>query len=711
MSAISSPEEQRLPALRQDLRIELSASTPAGEQMWVLYDPLQHRFIQIDGSTQQILSIWGQGTTVAELTAAARGQLGLSFEEGDVQRLVEFVRRNNLTVEAEPGQWREDLRRHRLGQHTWWQQLFHHYLFLKIPLVKPQVFLKSTLPLVEPLYTRAAAWIFVTIGLAGLYLVSRQWDEFLATFPNFFTLEGAAAFAISLMFVKALHELGHAYTAVRYGCHVPTMGIAFMMMAPMLYTDVSDAWRISDRRKRLAIDGAGIVVELGLACVATAMWAFMPDGIARSITFIVATTGWIMSLGLNLNPFMRFDGYYIFSDLIGIDNLHPRAFALGRWKMRQTLFAPELACPEMLSDRMRRLLIGFAWATWVYRLVLFTGIALLVYAYFFKALGIVLFGLEIWFFIGKPVLGEIMEWKASEAKTVSVRRAVISASVAAGMLIFAIIPWSMSISIPAVLEAVDVAQVFPPRAARIEKIEAVRGQALEKGAVIVRLTSPDVEHQILATRIKIDGTNLRLARTMSDRIDREGRIVLLHELDTLSEQLDGLLKERAELTVRSPVAGTLLEMDRQLQPGRWLGKSDMIALVGPRQKMVVRGYASETDVRRLGADSLGTFVPDDINRPSISVSLTGIAQAGAASIEIASLASVYGGHIAVEPDSGHRLVPVQSQYLVDMAPERTGRMPNQQVVRGIARVSGTSESLARRAWRQILNVVIREGGF
>ncbi|NHW78486.1 site-2 protease family protein, partial [Escherichia coli] len=78
--------------------------------------------------------------------------------------------------------------------------------------------------------------------------------------------------------VKSLHELGHAFTAARYGLHVPAMGVAFMVLAPILYTDVTDAWRLSSRRQRMAIHAAGVIVELALASIALFAWALLPDG-------------------------------------------------------------------------------------------------------------------------------------------------------------------------------------------------------------------------------------------------------------------------------------------------------------------------------------------------------------------------------------------------------------------------------------------------
>src|SRR5690606_32070695 len=137
---------------------------------------------------------------------------------------------------------------------------------------------------------------------------------------------------------------------------------------------------------------------------------FLPDGIFKSAAFILATTSWVLSLVINLNPFMRFDGYYILSDLLGVKNLQQRSFALGKWKLRETLFRLNLPPPEVLDKSLISKLVIYAWGVWIYRFFLFLGIALLVYHFFFKVLGIILFIVEILWFIVLPIAKELSWW-------------------------------------------------------------------------------------------------------------------------------------------------------------------------------------------------------------------------------------------------------------------------------------------------------------
>ena len=145
------------------------------------------------------------------------------------------------------------------------------------------------------------------------------------------------------------------------------------------------------------------------------------------MAFLLATTTWVSTVLINASPFMRFDGYFLLSDFLQMPNLHARAFALARWDLRERLFALGEPAPEHFPAA-RRGLILFAWATWIYRLVLFLGIAALVYHFFIKALGIFLFLVEIVWFIARPLWSEIGAWRQRGAAIGGSRRARWSAA-------------------------------------------------------------------------------------------------------------------------------------------------------------------------------------------------------------------------------------------------------------------------------------------
>lgn len=155
---------------------------------------------------------------------------------------------------------------------------------------------------------------------------------------------------------------------------------------------------------------AGVKVELSLAALATLTWSFLPDGPLRTATVLLATTTWLTSLAVNLNPFMRFDGYYLLSDMLRMPNLQEGAFAQARWKMREWLFGWNAPAPEIFAARSHLGLTVYAFGTWLYRLVLYLSIAFLVYHFTIKLAGVLLMAVEVIWFIALPVAREGLLW-------------------------------------------------------------------------------------------------------------------------------------------------------------------------------------------------------------------------------------------------------------------------------------------------------------
>lgn len=253
-----------LPPLREELHCLPGPRDHGGHPTWTLHDPANNRFFRIGWREFEMLSRWSLGDPAA-IAQSINGHTTLHVEAGEVEDVAKFFLQENL-LRLQGAGGREWLRGQWLKtRHHWLWWLLHHYLFFRIPLLRPDRLLSRTYPYIAWVYSPRCAVAVALIGLLGLYLVSRQWEHFLGTFLHFFNWQGLAYYGLALSLSKVLHELGHAFTAHRYGCRVPSMGVAFLVMFPVLYTDASETWKITERSKRLAIAGAGVVTELGLA--------------------------------------------------------------------------------------------------------------------------------------------------------------------------------------------------------------------------------------------------------------------------------------------------------------------------------------------------------------------------------------------------------------------------------------------------------------
>ena len=709
MKLTMAPKQKvALPPLREDLRFIAGASAADGSPTWVIVDPVRGKYFQIGWASYQILSRWAARPGEA-LLEEIHAETTCRATEQDVENLLRFLYTNHLTRDPPQGGYQAYAKQAEAARPSWVAWLVHRYLFLLIPLVQPDRFLRATLPFVAWLYSRTVAWTIGCVGVIGLYLVSRQWDTFTATFLHFFTPRGLALYVICLAFVKVFHELGHAYTATRYGCRVPTMGIAMIVMVPMLYSDTSDAWKLTSRGQRAAIGAAGMVVECALAALALFAWNFLDDGVARSLVFILATTSLMVGAAINLSPLMRFDGYYVLSDWLGIPNLQDRAFAFGQWQLRRFLFGLDLPIPEPVSPARRRFLVWFAWAVWAYRFTLFLGIALLVYHFFFKLLGLILFAVEIVWFILLPIARELKVWWDLRGTIREQGRPWISACILASLIAILFIPWSDRIRLPAVLEATPHATIYAPASGKIVELKVKQGRQVRAGDVLVMVEAPTLEKDIALTHKRIEVERLRAQRQSVDQEKLAKTQVTLESLRTHLSNLEGLMRKQQTLHLTAPMAGLVTDQADALHVGQWINKELPLAYVVDPQGEELHALVEETMVKYLQVGQAARFIPEDAERPSLAARVEEIRDIDEHSFTVPYLASLYGGAVPVREDATRRLKPEISVYrvtlhLVDSPPRWS------QAVRGTVLVQGPRISFAQRAWEQSARILIRESG-
>ena len=707
-----------LPPLRPDLELLEAPQAADGSPSWTIHDPVRNSFFRIGHAAFQLLAHWDLGDphSVLERVNAATP---VRVDAGQLQQLLRFLAANQLIQTGGQAGLQDHLDRSARAKRSPWSWLLHRYLFFRIPLVRPDSFLAATLPLVRPLMRRGFVRLCLVLGGLGILLALRQWEEFTHTFVSFLTWQGALAFAATLAVTKVLHELAHGYMAKAYGCRVRSMGIAFLVFYPVLFTDTTDAWRLVSRRQRLLIGAAGMLAEVMLALLATFAWSFLPDGPVRSAAFLLATVTWTMTLLVNLNPFMRFDGYYLLSDWLGVQNLQARGFALGRWKLREVLFGFGERPPEKWDKRTARRLLLYAYATWLWRFFLFLGIAILVYHFFFKVLGLFLMVVELAWFIGRPIAQELAQWWQRRRAMRLNRNTALTLTVLAGLILLLAWPWQSRVAVPAVLQAGQHSALYPPVPARVVEVAVADGARVAEGALLYRLESRELDHELRQTRRRIELAQQLLRRQAASAETLERLPVLEQELAADRTRLTGLQAQQARLTVRAPIAGRLSDVPPELAAGQWVAREQTLGRVIGERPARLRGYVRAGDVSRFELGAEGRFYPQDPARAPVDVRVSARETVNASRLEIPYLAAAYGGGIETERRqtrdaaaeiAGTGLVPHTPVYRVDLTPTQTLAAPSQ-VIPGTAMVAGEARSLIGRAWRSAAAVLIRESGF
>jgi len=236
-----------LPALRQELTLLPAPKGDDGERRWFLFDPVKNAFHVLTRQAVDILKGWRAETPEAALKRINKSHPDWEIDQSHLKDMTAFLYQQNLTLMPPIGNADIFARQEQKSRKPLLERVMHASLFFRLPLFQPHNFLAATSPYIAFLF-KTKSWLYIALlGVIGLIFTARQWDQFLATFIYFFTLEGFLFYALTLTVIKVLHELGHAYTAHHFGARVPIMGLAFLLMFPVLYTDTTDAWRLTSR--------------------------------------------------------------------------------------------------------------------------------------------------------------------------------------------------------------------------------------------------------------------------------------------------------------------------------------------------------------------------------------------------------------------------------------------------------------------------------
>lgn len=697
-----------LPPLRSELVLHPGPRDLRGQPTWTLQDPLRGRFFRLDWMTFEVIRNWslGDAEAIRERIAVTTP---LRVAAPDVFAVRDFLSSHELLdlrgwINA--GDWAAQ---HARRDVSWWKHVIHTYLFFRIPLFHPE-------PLLGVL-ERRTRWLFrvgfwkLTFAafVIGFGLCIRQSDELLTAWRELATADGLLLSALAVIAVKVIHEFGHGLAAVHYGCRVPTMGIAFIVLVPFAYTDVTDAWRLAERRARLCIGAAGILAELTVAAWATLGWALLPEGGLRGAALVVATVTWIKSLVINLSPLMRFDGYYLLSDALELPNLHARCFALARWQLREWLFALDEAPPERFPPLWHRGLVALGFVIWLYRLAVFLGVALFVYHYFFKALGVILFTVEIVWFILLPIVTEMKEWLQRRSAIARSTRARWVTWGLLGAVALIAVPLPVRVEVAAELRPADEFHLVAPDSAVLvgpvredgahvaagEPLAVLRSTALDFRRDQVRQRLARLEAAVDIASV-LPGEEMKLPGLRADR-------------DGARAELGGIENAIAQLQPTAPFAG-ILRWDNAPSEGETLARQERYAALikdGPGKAVA---YLPEVAIPRIRAGHPATFYPDGATEHPLRLEVVTLEGDASRTLDHPMLATANGGTVEAHM-AGTDWTPMKAAYRVWLRSKDEDRMLGRHVRRGTLVLQAGWQPLGSRFLHHAISVLWREAGF
>ena len=575
------------PRLRSHTRIHRQSFR--GQVWYVLQDRASGRFHRFSPAAHLVISLMDGKRSVQEIWDLACGELGdeVLTQEQTIQLLAQLYRCDVLHGDVPPDLAElagraERLRRRKL------LMTFLNPLAVRIPVLDPDRFLSATLFLVRPLFS----WfgVLLILGLVGsaAVLAGVHWSELTENVTDrVLSAESLRLMLVAYPMIKALHELGHGYAVKHWGGEVHEMGLMFLVFMPVPYVDASAATAFREKRRRALVGAAGIIVELVVASLALFVWLNVEAGLVRVFAFNVMLIGGISTLLFNGNPLLRFDGYYVFADLVEIPNLGVRANRHLGYLIQRYLFGIRGARSPVSAPREGPWFVVYGISAFVYRLFIMVAIVLFVATkFFFVGVLLALWACLLMYVL--PLLKGLRFLLTSPALERTRGRAVavclgFLALVGAGLLA---LPLPYATLAEGVVWVPGTGVVNAGTEGTVVTLLAEPNQSVAPGQALLRLEDP-----LLASRLRVleaEVRELRLRFAALNMADRAEANIIQEQLNHAEADLALHRRRAGELVVRSPAQGRFYLPRAADLAGRFIGKGTTLGYVADPQRPILR---------------------------------------------------------------------------------------------------------------------------
>jgi putative peptide zinc metalloprotease protein len=586
-----------------ELRPELRAHTRIqrqrfrGQPWYVLHDsasgklhrfsPTAYRAIQLMDGKRTVNDIWTR--LAAESGAEAPTQ-------DDLLRLLAQLHTGDLLQTDSPPDVEELADR---GGKQKRQKLLRSVLnpmAVRIPVWDPDAFLERSWPAVQPLFGAFGLLLWLLVVLPAIVLAALYWGELTANLSDqVLATENVLLLALVYPLIKGLHEMGHAYAVKSGGGEVHEMGIMLLVLVPIPYVDASAAGAFRGKYRRALVGMAGMLVELFLAGIAMVVWVLVEPGLVRSIAYNVALIAGASTLLFNGNPLLRFDGYYVLSDLIEIPNLSVRSNQYWQWLAKRHLFGLTSVEPPKASAGERRWFVFYGAASFVYRTLVMIAITLFIAGEFFFV-GVVL---AIWATITMFVLpiGKGLAYVLSSPelhRSRSRARLVTFGSLAVFALLLLWVPMPLRTHAQGVVWVPENAEVRAGADGFVERLLVSPDATVDAGEPLLATVEPTLSAAVALGAARVRQFEVQYTALM---FEERAQAAAIRE-DLLREQV---VLARAEeklgsLLVTAAVPGVLKLARAQDLPERYVKKGELLGYILSGPPRLVRVVVTQDDI-------------------------------------------------------------------------------------------------------------------
>lgn len=594
--------------LRAELKIRKLVQR--GEVTYVIKEPDKQAYYRFSEAQHLMLSLFdGKKSYEALIDAFDKASEEYEYDLEGLMALLQSAKEYRLlerTKKENRVALMEKLQETRKGRFL---QAQGSLLNMRFHLHDPSVMLDRILPRIQWLFRPAGVYASLLLIAVALLFILLQLDRFIADFDRVFYFSKQGAWnALTIWLVAlgaiAVHEIGHGLTCRHFGGEVDDMGFLLLAFQPCLYANVNDAWLFENSRHKLYVALAGVWIELVLSAFAVFVWTITDvDSSIGRISYILVTIATASSLFLNLNPLMKFDGYYILSDFLEIPNLRQNSIDWFSYSLKKKVFRLDVPVPITPNQREKRVYFNYGLLIVLYLTTMMSGLAFMGYDAIANAYGFwgVMFFMWLVFKLVRMMTGTwlttLKDWTMTNLFSTLPRR--IATGVTGLIFLFSLFLWHPPVLIltSGQVDAEPLA-IHAPENGFATHIAYQDDRSLtgQPGEPLFTLESPELELELSRAQAKAEAMSIDRNSAMSQGERTKIRHVAINS-NQIQEQINGLKERVSHLSAPIPAGEWLVDGPPPLTlKGRYFSRGETVITLIPARKRRINVILEQSDL-------------------------------------------------------------------------------------------------------------------
>ena len=668
------------PKLRED--IHFSQQTHNQESVYIVEDTLKSKYFRIGLPEYRFISFLNGQYSIGEALSQIAKELGDdAFSEHEAAIVLDWLLEMELLVPSSGVKQLElDIKRQKTKDQA--SLKYVNLLFLKVPLFNPEKLLSILSPLMSWMLGKRFFSIWLLVVFSGIYQVVINSEKFTVSSGQLFSFHNWGWLIGAWIVLKVIHELFHGLMCKRFGGHVYEAGVIWILFAPIGYVDATSSWMFESKWKRIYTAAAGMYIEIFIASIFVWFWAYSEPGPFRELAYNIIILSSVTTLLFNANPLMKFDGYYIFSDLVEIPNLYQDGSAFVKHLGKKYLLGMQSQFPSR-SARQDLIIKVYGICSFIWRILVMLTILIIANHLFFGA-GILLVVLSLIMLLGVPLFRLYLLFKEGNSfEQPNLWNFLLRMTLFLSVVFIAVtkVTFKQDVAAPSVVDYKNVQNVFASHDGFVEEFYVEDQQVVDKGQPILKLQNTQLDASIKTLEIKL--IQARKQRNELLSVAKIANLQALNEkIQALNQQFLEKQQQQDSLLILAKEPGKIILSDMQTMLGRYVDRSTVLAKIVNDQEKEIIFVVEQSDFNQLQSkqgEGINIYIT---GRDKVAGTIHRISPKASNSTRYPQLTSLGGGVIpAVRSESRNQPltlitpyfeVSVESDHIENTFPGETG---------------------------------------